>query len=568
MSSIAPNSEIWLIKAPIESDNLNHLNFASQTAQLNYFKNLPHITYTKYMYMRHDSSIQIEGNAEDIMRYNYMLYKNAAYGDKWIFAFITNVEFSGNDVCTVYFRTDVFNTWYFDVTFKPSYIEREHTNDDTIGANILNEEIGESEFVMNGGEDVPIIDNNEYYIAVQTTDCPDTMKTYLEAIPRIYAGLASGAWVILLKAGNSAATTNFNNFIKWFDFAGKTPSIIAMYLIPKTMCANAIFTTLTDATSSSYSAEIGTLATTYSSITLANKTYNINTTIDGYTPKNNRLFCYPYNFIRVSNHAGADTVYKWEEFKTTNHQAEFYLHGIPNQGIDTRFIPRNYKYESTNIHAFYDYGLTGGKMPLISWQSDYYLNWQATNGVNSLGHRAEYVNNTYNNTLKGYDLTSYGMDIGGFANAMGDLASGVGQTVGAAVGSAIQFFGAIKDDLQGAGFKAYMTPDTLGGCRNTGDLNFSDRCSTFAVQFMSIKREMAEVVDNFFSMFGYKCLKVKTPNINGRRNWNYVKTKACNIEGDVPQRDMQELKSIFNGGVTIWHNPQTFLDYSQNNDII
>lgn len=67
-------------------------------------------------------------------------------------------------------------------------------------------------------------------------------------------------------------------------------------------------------------------------------------------------------------------------------------------------------------------------------------------------------------------------------------------------------------------------------------------------------------------MYGYKVNEVKIPNITGRTNWNYVKTQECNILGDIPQEDMQTLKNIFNSGVTFWHNPSTFLDYSQNNN--
>ena len=61
---------------------------------------------------------------------------------------------------------------------------------------------------------------------------------------------------------------------------------------------------------------------------------------------------------------------------------------------------------------------------------------------------------------------------------------------------------------------------------------------------------------------------VKVPNITGRRNWNYIKTIDINITGDIIQDDLQKIKNIFNNGVTLWHNPSTYLDYSQNNDII
>ena len=85
---------------------------------------------------------------------------------------------------------------------------------------------------------------------------------------------------------------------------------------------------------------------------------------------------------------------------------------------------------------------------------------------------------------------------------------------------------------------------------------------------MSITSQFAQLIDKFFDKFGYKTNKVKLPNINGRRNWNYVKTVGCYIEADIPQDDLQEIKSMFDKGITFWHNPATFGDYSQNNDII
>lgn len=81
----------------------------------------------------------------------------------------------------------------------------------------------------------------------------------------------------------------------------------------------------------------------------------------------------------------------------------------------------------------------------------------------------------------------------------------------------------------------------------------------------TIKREFAKVIDDYFSMFGYQTNEVKTPNIKNRPNWNYIKTVHANIIGDIPQSDLIEIKSYFDNGITLWHNPDTFLDYSQNN---
>lgn len=69
-------------------------------------------------------------------------------------------------------------------------------------------------------------------------------------------------------------------------------------------------------------------------------------------------------------------------------------------------------------------------------------------------------------------------------------------------------------------------------------------------------------------MYGYQVNSLKLPNITGRTNWNYVKTLECNIVGSLPESGVEELKEIFNNGVTIWHNPATFLDYSQSNSIV
>ena len=52
MSAITPQTELRLIKCPIESDNRNQMNFASKTAQYNYFNSLPHLTVDNFTYQR------------------------------------------------------------------------------------------------------------------------------------------------------------------------------------------------------------------------------------------------------------------------------------------------------------------------------------------------------------------------------------------------------------------------------------------------------------------------------------------------------------------------------------
>ena len=86
---------------------------------------------------------------------------------------------------------------------------------------------------------------------------------------------------------------------------------------------------------------------------------------------------------------------------------------------------------------------------------------------------------------------------------------------------------------------------------------------------MSIKSEFAQIIDKYFTMFGYQVNRVGVPLQNSRSQWNFIKTNGANIEGeDVPQLAINELKQIFNNGVTLWHNPANIYNYSLSNNIV
>ena len=68
--------------------------------------------------------------------------------------------------------------------------------------------------------------------------------------------------------------------------------------------------------------------------------------------------------------------------------------------------------------------------------------------------------------------------------------------------------------------------------------------------------------------FGYKTNRVKVPNITGRSKWNYVKTIDCNCDGDIPETDLNIIRTMFNNGVTMWHDASKIYDYSQTNNIV
>lgn len=85
---------------------------------------------------------------------------------------------------------------------------------------------------------------------------------------------------------------------------------------------------------------------------------------------------------------------------------------------------------------------------------------------------------------------------------------------------------------------------------------------------MSVRPEMAYMIDQYFNAYGYKVNDLKVPNITGRINWNYVKTIGSTVHGDIPQSSIDRLNRMFDTGITFWHHPQTFHQYWQPNDIV
>ena len=293
---------------------------------------------------------------------------------------------------------------------------------------------------------------------------------------------------------------------------------------------------------------------------LGSATFNTPLTVDGYTPKNMKLLTYPYSYFTVSNNAGTCQSYRYEDFTgylTFNVEGTFGVSG------NVKAIPVDYKNMNVNENAL-DYSISAPKYPVCSWKSDSYTNWLTQNSVNmSMQWRSELVRTGLGlatsigqGIAKGKELGTTGMAIGAGVGAVSSL-----------IESGSKLIGLAKEQYL-AKTQANFIPDQVHGNLNAGDFVWAKYRSPFTFRPMSVKARIARCIDDYFSQFGYQTNRIKLPNITGRRNWNYVKTTGCYIEGDIPQSDLAEIKNMFDNGVTFWHNPATFADYSQNNDII
>ena len=545
MAIVTPSTDLLLMKCPLEVDQQNQLTFTSYNAQEQYFRSLEHIELTDFTYQRKDGTVRFPAVFEDIRNYNYCMYKNVAYGNKWFYCFIEEMTYANDGVTQIKLKTDVWQTWQLSLTFKPSYVLREHVNNDTFGLHTYPENIEYGDYIVNTRENIGTASTmDDCYFVVAVTELIGSMYNRWGSSSRVYNGLPQGTYLLAM-AGDSYTEKygNLKNLVRSYDAAGKSNAIMTMYVVPDSIVSvNPVAITFpAEDGGVEYSFSVHKLTPATSVKTVMTKNIARNTTIDGYTPKNNKCFCAPYNYLMISNNGGTNINYAWEEFSGSN--ASFTMRAIVNEGCDVKLTPSNYK--RTDLLGGYDYSISLQKFPSISWSSDFYLNWQA-------------YNSKYLEIKTGLSAARAG------ANMIGSMMTG---NLGGMVGGALTM-GEIAADAQHQITVAEMTPDTAKGNANTGDFNFTVGKTVFTAYKMSCKAEYIKLVDQFFTMFGYQVNTMKVPNITGRRYWNYVKCGQVNITANIPQDDMNEIKSLFNTGITLWHDPSYYLDYSQNNAIV
>ena len=530
---ITPSSNIILLKTPIEISDNNQLTWSTKQEQYNYFNSLPQLSLLEATYQRKDKTIRFPTDQtityEDLIEYNYCMYQNEAYNDKWFYAYITGIEYINDGMSTITIETDVWNTWCFDIELKKGFVEREHVNDDTFGLHTVPENLETGEYI---NIDSVELDYEDYYTCIAVSE---NLFDNSNEPARFYNGIASGLTYIILKTEDDVKKT-----IQLYN--GKLDALYSIFMIPIGYNRNPNWLQWTFTFGSiNITIDYAYVPSFGGAHVLGSANVSLPTSIDGYVPKNNKVKCYPYNFIRADNNSGTNVIYKYELF-TNPSNCTFNCYGTINAGCSIKTIPAFYK----NISLNYNESFNNAKLPLGSWLTDPYVNWLTQNGVN--------MNANVIKSIGGGIVA--GMVTGGFAG-------GIGAVGGAIVGGINAIFNNVVEK------KSHdIIPQQVEGNVNSSDIMFS--INKIAPHFYRscIKQEYAKIIDDYFTMFGYKVNSLKIPNIRGRRNWNYVKTIDCNIIGNVPQLDLEKIKKMFDNGITLWHHSNTFLDYSQDNSII
>ena len=551
MSAITPQTQVRLVKCPIEKDNRNQINFADTTAQYNYFNSLTHLEVENFTYQRKDSIIRYPDHIDNLLGYNYVMYKNNGYSNKWFYAFITNMEYVNDKMTHITIKTDVFQTWQFDLVYKKSFIEREHVNDDTVGKHTVPEGLETGEYVVrdSGVLDYksptpPVFSGVNAWSIVMAVTLDDDLFPNISSV--YYGGCFSGTVYIEF---SGIYTLHAGLFIKAMNAQAKLEAITSIFMLPTITLDTTPYTFSVGSTPIT----CGLLNSTDTADEMTFGVGNKPTTIGTYTPRNKKLLTSDYCYLLFDNGVGGTKKYNFEDFDTITgtYQINFDYISTPTPSGSVVVAPRNYKGVTQNLLESF----AGGKFPMCSWASDPYTNWLTQSGVNrSFNYGTDALQ-----TIAGAGITGLGLATGNLGISMYGLAqlgSGIGETIGD-----------IKEDIKQRK-QHQIAPNELSGNESLGDVAFAHFRCIPKYYYMSIKEEYAKIIDSYFDIYGYQVNEVKLPNVTGRTNWNYVKTINVNLEGDIPETDLQEIKNIFNGGFTIWHNPSKYLDYSQSNAIV
>ena len=535
------NSIIILCKdIKLDKGYQNVLTYTEQEmVNLCYSKEIAHAN--NYSFVKEDKGeMDVAFTYSQCLQANYIAFQNPSYNNKWFFAFVDRCEYRSNGTTRLYYTVDYFSTWFDYWIPNQCYVLREHTSDDTIGANTLDEGLECGEYIINMAGSVET-DLENCYMCVGVTWLPSNTPFYTEN--RYYGGVYSGLSYLLFKDG-----TSIGKFIRAIDEIGKdsSASVVNIFPIPRTL-------TGVDGNSSgwftaSLGDETGITAHILPNMITRTLRNDINltmpNTIDGYTPKNNKVLIAPYSKLMISNNAGINAEFNYEDF--INNNPIFSLIGTVTPSCSIMLFPNNYK---KSIVGGYNWGIPVAKYPQGSWNSDMYTNWLTQNGVSIFGHQ----------------LTApMSHAVGGLLSSVTGIATGQYDSALAGVGDII---GAVQENR-----RASLIPNTISGQVNSGDITYAYAQMSPRYYKMTIKYDHAIMIDNWFTRFGYKTNKIKYPNQTGRLNFNYVQIGNTENIGysnrGVPSSAMDFINQLYRRGITLWHNHDNIGNFNIDNHII
>lgn len=534
---MARNGNIILARGiGMDKEHKNIINYTS-TSMLQLLRSQNHFVGEKsdYSFISENGKggnvIATNFTYQECKNANYIAFQNPTYYNKWIFAFIDEVTYENNGCTKITFTVDNWATWFDNLTFKSCFVVREHVNSDNFGEHTIPEGLETGEYINCLAPVEATYDENSY-VCVGVTE--DALSQSTANVNPTYGGVASGLKYLIVE-------NSFNLWRLISAYASSTTTgidaIHEVFMIPASFYPNPSwiqvdtnfrYSTLPESTGASF----------FGSVSFQrNNQIGLN-----YTPKNKKLFSYPYSYLLVSNNAGTDVIYHYEDFAGQDALVptiNFDILATPSPGCSIKIVPLDYKnYIDGTRNRNYEYSIMGAKYPIGGWIGDVYTNWLTQNSVN-LGLS---LLNTGIDALTGIEQGSLSKELTASRGILNTMASI---------------------------YEHQRIPNSSSGNSGASDVMFGLKKLAPTFYRMSIKDEYAKIIDDYFTRFGYKVNSLKVPNITGRTYFNYVEIGAGEdiAFGTLPVDAMEDINNIFRRGTTIWHNHDNIGNFSLDNSL-
>lgn len=632
MAYVTPQTYIYLYNnIPLPSNYEHTFYFDSITKQNTYFTTTkePVKTYAPTTYQNITAGvIRVGEKIKDIYDVNYMKFTNGTtyYENKTYYCFVTNVIYINENTTELHYTVDVMQTYLFEymnssgTLKKKMFIDRCHipkTDDKLTHSCMLNDEglnlgmelrpeikatatpfafntLTAYVFYTGALVHIPDTDNiipnnlapkevdlqdqngvgyktiavktpnnnayiynsemlgNEYYGIDRGLINPLNIATFVvyDINGNIYAGGEDGG----LQVGTGYLGLQY--FIAVLNALGKSDAIVKIVMMPSA---------------------INNKNTAQSNILINNgaeyeQTIQSNSAFGNYTPKNYKLYGYPYNYFIVDNN---------ENDKKT-FIPQFVKGDIVDTGIKFKFMSSVLNqvvhiYPTNYIISEPTYGLSktiGVEVPFItSAYKDWLANSEIARNLAIGQHRINSMINIVGGSF-GSDGSS-GIETGDYQQTLtgeqGDwIASPKGKTLKGAGGFALNSakstgkamlnsYNFISNLTQQKAQMSEIAPSFVGTLG--GNMSFITDRLGFKITNMRIGAGVAKRIDDYFSVYGYKISDWQIPKLKVRANWTFIKTAGCAVVGDIPKDFESAIDQIFDNGITFWANTANFMNY-------
>lgn len=561
---IGPSTTVRVCQSiPLDNTYTDTILFTSKSAQESYFASKTKKVYSGLTYQRLASNsstwaIFLEDVADYFYDCNYLCFQNGGFGNKWLYAFISDILYINENCTAITFEIDVMQTWLFDFEIKKSFIERMHVADDTISRNVVEEDLNfmqryEYYYVENSrlfeGSTHPLDTDGEFddhiiydsIILVATSEDVDEEDEVLEGglIQNTYQGLKYIGF-----NANDLGVGYCNAWLKRMNEGGKAGAINSISMVPSAG--------LTYSSGGNGKLNIN-IEDPNGNVGEKEYLINYSTLDDDYIPKNNKLFCWPYHFFSITTLDGQSYDYKYEDI----------IESDPVPGTSTMKFKFKFAFGTDPTYMMYpsyymkcknnyDYGIKLSGFPKCNWNFGVWENYYAQQDTN-------------------ITLSMLASALGSVSSASGSVVSDAGSKKGLGVGTGLAIAQAGLGTLQ-AGLSTFgglsvvkSQPDQSKGANNVGGVNYNMETMDFWIIHKRLHWGYVVKIDDYFTKFGYRVNSTGVPNLHTRKYWNYLKLDQPSVTGNMPVGDMRMIKQILSNGITFWHTTDVG-NYDLNNN--